>query len=304
MDEWIRVAPGGLGERSWRALAAMSLGVVALLTCWGGVSAAPAHAAGVQVSAGFGSGTVDAYAKSSSSKKSGSSRSGSSKKEPPPPRLQYVTLIDCEPNSPSQNSVSDCAEIAGLCSPGLLRVRVFEAPLGTALGGDWTRTSSACVSPAEAHLGEVVIPQLSGRELRRLPIPAGETVLEPGNGYALVNLPTNVYRRDTGVTVIRTTVMGLPLVVRATPIAYTWDYGDGASRGPTQDPGAPYPNLTTAHTYSRPGSYEVRLSTTYSAEFSVNNGAFQPVPGTTQVTSPPVAVEVLSGRAHLRDQVE
>ncbi len=261
------------------------------------VTAPPAQAA-VTVGAKFaGRGTVDAYVKSSGTRTS--SRSGT-RRAPAPPRLQYVTLLDCEPNSPAGAPATQCPGMATGCTADQIRVRVFEAPLGTPFSGAWTATPSRCIPRDGARLGEVVIPQLTGAELRKFPLPAGVCTVEPGNGYALVAMPTNIYAGSAEPTTIRTRVLGLELVIRATPVAFAWDYGDGTSFGPSANPGGPYPELSTAHVYRRPGEYEVVMTTTYEAEFSVNGGAFQPVPGDTTVTSPPVQIEVLAGRARLR----
>lgn len=264
------------------------------------IPAPPAHAKSVSVGARFGDpGSVNAYGKSAGKSKG---KKKKHRKAPTGPRLQYLSVLDCEPNSPAGAPTTTCAQATEGCASGQVRVRVFEAPLGTAFTGTWKATASRCVNSADAHLGEVVVPQLTGSILRNFPIPAGAAGVEPDNGYGLIHMQTNIYAKNTEPTTIRTTVLGLEMVIRATPVAFAWDYGDGSTFGPTDDPGGPYPTLTTAHVYQRTGSYNIVLRTTYQAEFSVNGGAYQPVTGTTEVVSAPVQITILSGTARLRDE--
>lgn len=143
---------------------------------------------------------------------------------------------------------------------------------------------------------------VSQADLRQLPLPAGQMVVEPPGGFALVGVPTNVYAVRSEPVVIPTQVLGTPVVVRARPVAWSWDFGDGGRVGPTSSPGGPYPQLVNAHSYERLGRFEITMTTYYSAEFSVNGGGYQPVQGQAQVTSPPVVVETLAGRTQLRSE--
>jgi hypothetical protein len=134
-------------------------------------------------------------------------------------------------------------------------------------------------------------------DFRRLSLPAGKIKVQPPTRRTLINIPTNLYTEAATVT-IPTTVLGQPVRVRATPQNYRWNYGDGTGRT-TTDPGAPYPNLTTAHTYAEPGAVTLALSTVYSGEYSVNGLPWQPIDGTAVVASPPARLTVLSAHNHL-----
>ena len=135
-------------------------------------------------------------------------------------------------------------------------------------------------------------------DFRRLPLPAATSSVEPPGGDVLINIETNVYAGATPVT-IPTDVLGQPVTVRATPVSYTWDFGDGGGVGPTSDPGAPYPSLRNAHVYTAPGDYAVTLTTTYAGEFSVAGGPYLPIDGTAEVTSPAQAVTAHSATTEL-----
>ena len=67
----------------------------------------------------------------------------------------------------------------------------------------------------------------------------------------------------------------------------------------TNDRGAPYPHMTTTHTYTQPLTARVTLTTVYSGEYSVAGGPFQPIDGTATVTSPAAALTVLAAENQL-----
>ena len=137
-------------------------------------------------------------------------------------------------------------------------------------------------------------------DVQQLPLPAGTMVVEPPGGYVLAEVPANVYASSTGQSEVGTSVLGIPVMVRVTPVAWSWDFGDGGRVGPTSDPGGPYPKLVNTHTYRRVGSYAITMTTHYSAELSVSGGPYEPIPGRATVASDPVTVQVLAGRTELR----
>ena len=147
-----------------------------------------------------------------------------------------------------------------------------------------------CLSVAEAPKAAV-----TQQQFRRLPIPAPEIIVEPSGGHTLINIGTNFLTRKRPV-VLPTTVLGQAIQVKATPASYQWTYGDGTTFT-TTNPGARYPALLTPHTYHQPGTYTVRLRTTFTGEYSVNGGPWQPINGTATTTSPPVTITAEERRA-------
>lgn len=274
-------------------LAAGSIGVVSPVES--------ARAAGTsQVGATFGRGVVDTYVSANRTKRHRGTSSTQRRTADPRPRLQYLLLPDCPGNTPATGAVGDCERSQTACPSGQQLFVAFEAPLGTPLrGAGWNQTPSNCLDPATSRVGEVVIPRLTGAELRRMPLPAGTSALQPDTGYALIGMPTNVYSTSPEPAVLHTTTMGLDVTIRLYPTAYEWDFGDGAIVGPTADPGGPYPNLTNAHTYRAAGPHTITMRTWYRGEFSVNGGAVQPIPGDGEVTSPPMSITVLTGEGRV-----
>ncbi|WP_432491385.1 PKD domain-containing protein [Kineococcus gypseus] len=140
----------------------------------------------------------------------------------------------------------------------------------------------------------MVLPTITVEDVRRVGLPASTANVQPAGGEVVLNVPVNVFAQAEAVT-RQTQVLGFPVTIRATPQSFTWTFGDGASLGPTTDAGAPYPAMTTTHTYTRPGTYPVVLTTTYSAEYAVAGLPFQPVQGTVDVASPAVTLTARSG---------
>ncbi|GAB2680823.1 PKD domain-containing protein [Thalassiella azotivora] len=175
---------------------------------------------------------------------------------------------------------------------------LYSAPAGTAFGDDgWTRYATRCLAPTDPT-GTDAAPVMTLEDFQRLPLPAGQPNVQPPNGYTLINIETNVYARAEPTT-LDTTLLGIPVQVRATPVAFHWDFGDGQTFGPHADAGDPYPALRITNTYAEPGTYDITLTTHYTGEYSVAGGPFLPIPGQAQVTSAPVQVEALAGRNQL-----
>lgn len=209
------------------------------------------------------------------------------------PRYRYRYVLACDGNTLDAPGSTTCELATTQCAAPRLFYWQYRSSDGVA----WQLTGTRCLTRQEAVDGEAV-PGLTLADFRRLPLPGQAVVLEPGNGYALVGVPLNAVA-GTAQVALTTTVLGAGVAVRATPVAYTWDFGDGTVLGPTTDPGAPYPALGTTHTYERGGDVTVTLTTTYAGEFSVQGGAFQAVAGTADVASPPVPLAVLTGSGAL-----
>ncbi len=157
---------------------------------------------------------------------------------------------------------------------------------------DWVNTGViACRSSAIAE-PEIVVTQ---EQFRRLPIPAPQILIQPPDRLTLINIDTNLLTTRKPVT-LPTTILGQPVRVRATPATYSWRYGDGHALT-TPDPGDLYPHMPTAHIYTVPGIYTVELTTTFTGEFSVGGGPWQPVDGTASTTSRPIIVTAEERRA-------
>lgn len=136
-------------------------------------------------------------------------------------------------------------------------------------------------------------------ELRSFrPRPPGITI-EPGT-WSVPTLPTNMIARATAHTQ-RGELLGWPVEVRFTPVAYHWGFGDSTNRS-TPDPGSPwshrgltqFADTPTAHRYSRPGQYRVTLQVDYRVEFRFEDDEFDDISGLVSAQAPPVTLKVLT----------
>ncbi|EYR63953.1 hypothetical protein N866_16915 [Actinotalea ferrariae CF5-4] len=133
---------------------------------------------------------------------------------------------------------------------------------------------------------------LSVEEFRRLPLVASVPSIQPADGRNLVNMPLIVFT-DGRPQQLATTVLGVAVIVRATPTQFSWEFGDGTAPLVTSDPGASYPDHTVSHPYPREGTYIVQLTTTWRGEFQVaGSSVWQPVDGTATTVSDPFTVTV------------
>ncbi|WP_157631049.1 PKD domain-containing protein [Kribbella catacumbae] len=110
-------------------------------------------------------------------------------------------------------------------------------------------------------------------------------------GRTLVNLDTIVYTDQSKVSTVTVELLGFPVVVEATPMSYTWNFGDGASVT-TSTPGQPYPAKDITHKYMKKGRVGLTLTTHYAARFNVAGTGWQYVDGLVPITGPATALQV------------
>lgn len=128
------------------------------------------------------------------------------------------------------------------------------------------------------------------RAFQRIPVPAPKLIIQPPNGETLVNFATNFYTEaEPFERSVR--LAGQRVDLRIWPSSFAWDFGDG-EQTTTSEPGAAYPDLRITHEYAAAGSVGPSVDITYSAEFRVNGGAWEPVVGTVTSEGDPVGLQV------------
>lgn len=164
--------------------------------------------------------------------------------------------------------------------------------------GEWSEAGDpvadqSCVTPAD-------LADEAARALATLAITPSPIVVQPPNGWTLVNVPTITYT-EPGEQMLDTTLLGIPVQIRATPTSYTWDYGDGSGPVTTTDPGAAYPNHTVAHTYEQPADQvTIALTTTWTGQFRITGTpTWTDVAGTATTTSSADPLQVYEARSRL-----
>ncbi|MCX6497646.1 MAG: hypothetical protein NTU93_02450 [Arthrobacter sp.] len=133
-------------------------------------------------------------------------------------------------------------------------------------------------------------------KFEQLPVVAGTTVSQP-SPHTLKGAETNFYAEAVEQT-FDVDMLGQRVAIIARPVQYTWNYGDGASLGPTTTAGGPLPQdrwgekTATSHAYSQTGDFSVALTTHFQGTYSVNGGPPLPIPGQGQFSSPAQTVSV------------
>jgi hypothetical protein len=219
-------------------------------------------------------------------------------------RFVQTLVPACQGNLPQsrRNLGTLCAQAAGLCAstadPDDVGYWVYTAPAGPPDPGpaDWTSTGQVVCRGADEP-EDAIVPVVTAADFRRLPLPAAGLKVQPPTRQTLVNIPTNLYA-DSRAAILPTQILGFAVRVRATPLRFRWNYGDGTDLR-TDNAGGPYPQLDTAHTYRQPGTRTVRLSTTYEGEYSVSGGPWLPIDGVAIVESQPTTLTVRSAKNHL-----
>lgn len=159
-------------------------------------------------------------------------------------------------------------------------------------GGDERRPTRRSVPPS------VVIPRPEDitweqvrSETKNVIFPGLSVKVQP-SGRTLVNMATVVYTDDSKVSTTTVTLLGFPVVVEATPISYTWDFGDGSPTVTTSTPGKPYPAADITHKYKKREGVGITVTTNYVARFNVADTGWQYIEGTVPITGPATLLQV------------
>jgi hypothetical protein len=134
------------------------------------------------------------------------------------------------------------------------------------------------------------------REFQSLPVNAGAVVAQP-SPHTLRGAETNFYA-EAAEQQFDVSMFGQQVHIVATPVQYTWDYGDGTVFGPQPSMGGPLPQdrwgekTRTSHAYGATGDFQVVLTTTFQGTYSVNAGPPLPIPGQGQFSAPPQTISV------------
>jgi hypothetical protein len=161
---------------------------------------------------------------------------------------------------------------------------------------DGTRTNNAYWCPTEGRTPEITDGAVAAA-FRRIPLPPSTFTIQPPGGITLVNFDTNFFTEER--TLDRTVrLLGQRVDLRIEAHSYTWHFDDGESMT-TSKPGAAYPKLQITHNYLQTGGYQPALDVTWVADYRVNGGAWQPVPGSVTIQGSPIELRAIEARPTL-----
>ena len=148
--------------------------------------------------------------------------------------------------------------------------------------------------------GPVVV---TSTDVARVMARGSGVVRQPPGAEALVSRIVIVYTSSASQE-LSTRVGDQDVTILATPVSYTWGWGDGATTT-TTDPGAAYPDHTVYHRYSRTArGVTITLTTTWSATYSVAGGPPQPVSGVLTTTDTADPFDLVRQISYLTDDAE
>ena len=194
----------------------------------------------------------------------------------------------CAGNDPGHQRDSLC-ERATQCAVGRL-YRIYQRPPGQ----PWRPVGTQCLGGDAAQAARLAAGLRAEAERRYGP---GTPSYQPITG-AVINLPVLFAAGQPRTHTYRLTLLGQQLTLTGTA-TWHWDFGDGTTLT-TTNPGGPYPDTSLNHTYTRPGTYTVQLTTTWQASYAFNTTAIQPVPGPPlHASAPPIVITIGQARSQL-----
>ncbi|MGP9032755.1 hypothetical protein [Glutamicibacter mysorens] len=146
--------------------------------------------------------------------------------------------------------------------------------------------------PKETLTQEIII---DINKFKEYPIIPSKIISNPTK-FSLKNGNTHFMATEE-VQSFSSSLSGSKIRIKAIPIQWNWNYGDGTTRN-LNFPGEPAPNHTlrdetpTSHSYSETGKFKVEVTTLYRGEFSVDGGPWQAIPGQAAVASTPIEIDV------------
>ena len=144
---------------------------------------------------------------------------------------------------------------------------------------------------------------VTSADVSRVMASGSGVVRQPPGARALVSRIVIVYTSSASQELV-TRVGDQEVSVVATPVSYTWQWGDGTTTT-TTDPGAAYPDHTVYHKYSRTArGVTITLTTTWTATYSVAGGPPQPVSGTLTTTDTADPFDLVRSISYLTDDAE
>ncbi|TAP27564.1 hypothetical protein [Arthrobacter sp. S41] len=146
--------------------------------------------------------------------------------------------------------------------------------------------------PKEGFVEQI---RITLEKFRSFPI-KGSNVQSSPNKFSLRNGHTHFWASEE-TQEFNSNLSGSDVRIKAIPIQWNWNYGDGATRN-LNFPGEAMPSHTlreetkTSHSYTKTGKFGVRVTTLYRGEFSVDGGPWEAIPGQAAVPSNTLPMDV------------
>lgn len=205
-----------------------------------------------------------------------------------------ITGTQEQPGTSTDDSTSDRGDADPPADPSRRTPSDLCSPLGSRVG-------NCATAPVLPTVG--VVPSITISDLEQFAPQATTTAAEPGD-IGIAGMPTNFIAVAAEQT--RTgTILGVPITVRFTPVAYDYRYGDG-STATLEAAGqtwavlgqAQFTPTPTSHTYRNRGTYLADVDVRYTAEVDLGSGWF-PIDGQLTTDGPAREIHILEARTAL-----
>ncbi|WP_244936784.1 zinc transporter [Actinomyces qiguomingii] len=184
-----------------------------------------------------------------------------------------------------------------------MRMGVNVGMRAVVLDPDECATDAAAATSVQASDGTTVVVKVTAADVSTLLAEGSGITRQPPGPEVLLTKDFIVYT-SPDTQVLTTTVAGTEVTIHATPTSYTWNWGDGTTTT-TTDPGAPWPNQTLTHRYTRTATdVTTTLTTTWKATYTPNGGTTTPVVGTITTTNTTTPYNIVRTITYLTDQAE
>ena len=126
-------------------------------------------------------------------------------------------------------------------------------------------------------------------------------MIQPPGGKTLVNFDT-IFSTDAEPFMRTVRLLGHEVRLRIWASSFSWHFGDGSEPLSTSEAGRKYQrglpmDSYITHQYKDAHvTVHPRVNTSYSAEYSVDGGPFQPVIGTVTIDGAPATLRVVEAR--------
>lgn len=168
--------------------------------------------------------------------------------------------------------------------------------------GPWVQDlvpPAVCLNPGEQEAVQVdprvQVAAVVRRDWRTFGLPPGVVQVRP-QGQTLVGAPTKFSTDTPPSSVLRRTVLGLPVTLTVQARSYTWTFGDGTTARESATGALP----ATEHVFARTGAVAATLTIVYGGSFTIGDDpAVYDVEGTATIPGPEEPLGVRQARTQL-----
>jgi hypothetical protein len=232
-----------------------------------------------------------------------------------------VLLVDVVHATPSQHAADEDGQSAtepelpycdggpasGDCTPVTICMADPTSPTGhtafVSFGHQGGSSGLAAAGPCDPNRSPgPSLPNAVLRAFQRIPLPEPQLAIQPPKGKTLIGLETILSTEANPFT--RTlTLLGRRVDLRIHASSFDWVHGDGTTQttdwpGRAWQRGVPIERYVT-YVYENTGPFTPSVRVTWSADYRVANGPWQPVNGTVERTSAPAQLQVLEAEPKL-----